>query len=84
VKKAIVEAGRAAEEQVFPWGVENVERTYKVWAQNGGKVNELSAEDQAKMESDFSALAAELLASQPDVKAEYDRLRALVDAKAKQ
>jgi TRAP-type C4-dicarboxylate transport system substrate-binding protein len=84
VKNAIVEAGRAAEEQVFPWGVENVERTYNVWAENGGKVNELSAEDQAKMESEFSALAAELLASQPDVKAEYDRLRALVDAKAKQ
>lgn len=84
VKAAIVEAGRAAEEQVFPWGVENVERTYKVWADNGGKVNALSAEDQVRMEADFSKLAADLLAAEPAVQAEYDRLRALVDAKAKQ
>lgn len=84
VKAAIIEAGRAAENQVFPWGVENVERTYKVWADNGGKVNKLSDEDQAKMEADFSKLAADLLAAEPAVQAEYDRLRALVDAKAKQ
>jgi TRAP-type C4-dicarboxylate transport system substrate-binding protein len=84
VKAAITEAGRAAEEQVFPWGVENVEKTYKIWADNGGKVNELSPQDQAKMEADFSKLAADLLAAEPAVQAEYDRLRALVDAKAKQ
>ncbi|MDO9306555.1 MAG: TRAP transporter substrate-binding protein, partial [Mesorhizobium sp.] len=84
VKAAIVEAGRAAEEQVFPWGVQNVEKTYRVWADNGGKVNELSPEDQAKMAADFSKLAADLLAADPAVQAEYDRLRALVDAKAKQ
>lgn len=83
VKAAIIESGRAAEQQVFPWGVENVERTYKVWGENGGKVNELSAEDQAKMEADFSKLAADMLATEPTVQAEYDRLRALVDAKAK-
>ncbi len=84
VKAAIIEAGRAAEEQVFPWGVENVEKTYKLWADNGGKVNKLSAEDQARMEADFSKLSAELLAAEPAVQAEYDRLRALVDARAKQ
>lgn len=84
VQAAIVEAGRAAEDQVFPWGVQNVEKTYKVWTENGGKVNALSAEDQGRMEADFAKLAADLLASQPEVQAEYDRLRALVDAKAKQ
>jgi TRAP-type C4-dicarboxylate transport system substrate-binding protein len=84
VKAAIVEAGRAAENEVFPWGVENVAKTYKIWADNGGKVNELSTEDQAKMEADFSKLSAELLAAEPAVQAEYDRLRVLVDAKAKQ
>lgn len=83
VKTAIIEAGRAAEEQVFPWGVENVEKTYKIWTDNGGKLNTLSSEDQAKMEADFSKLAAEVLDAEPAVKAEYDRLRALVDAKAK-
>lgn len=83
VKKAIIEAGRAAEEQVFPWGVENVEKTYKIWADNGGKVNELSAADQTKMETGFSKLATDLMAAQPEVQAEYEKLRTLVEANAK-
>jgi TRAP-type C4-dicarboxylate transport system substrate-binding protein len=83
VKGAIIEAGRAAEDQVFPWGVENVQKTYKIWVDNGGKVNELSAEDQTRMETDFSKLATDLLASQPDVRAEYDKLRALVEGGGK-
>ncbi|BDA84843.1 hypothetical protein Sa4125_23850 [Aureimonas sp. SA4125] len=84
VKTAIIEAGRAAEELVFPWGVENVEKTYKIWSDNGGKLNELSSEDQAAMEADFSKLAADVLDAEPAVKAEYDRLRALVDARPQQ
>jgi hypothetical protein len=35
------------------------------------------------MEAEFSKLAADLLATEPAVQAEYDRLRALVDAKGK-
>ncbi len=82
VKAAIIEAGRAAEQKVFPWGVSNVEKTYKVWTDNGGVVHELSAEDQAKMEGDFAKVAADILSGEPAVQAEYERLRALVDAKA--
>lgn len=84
VKAAIVEAGRAAETEVFPWGVANVEKTYKVWTDNGGKVNELSPAEQETMSADFAKLAADLLAAEPEVKAEYDRLRPLVDAKGAQ
>ncbi len=78
VKAAIIEAGRAAETKVFPWGVENVKKTYQIWTDNQGVVNQLSADDQARMEKDFSKLADDLLASQPDVKAEYEKLKALV------
>ena len=53
VQAAIVASGRAAEEKVFPWGVENVEKTYKIWADNGGKVNKLSPAEQTKMSADF-------------------------------
>lgn len=81
VKAAIIAAGRAAEAKVFPWGVENVKKTYKIWTDNQGVVNELSADDQARMQADFSKLAADLLASQPEVKAEYEKLQALVDKK---
>jgi hypothetical protein len=45
------------------------------------RFNKLSAEDQAKMEADFAKVAADVLAAEPEVQAEYDRLRALVDAK---
>ena len=83
VKTAIVEAGRAAETEVFAWGVANVDKTYQIWADNGGKVNKLSPEEQQKMSADFGKLAADLLAAEPEVKAEYDRLQALVDAKGK-
>lgn len=78
VRAAIVEAGRAAEEAVFQWGIDNVERTYGIWNDNGGVVNTLSDEEQAKMEADFATLAAELVAADPAVQAEYDRLKALV------
>lgn len=82
VRAAIIEAGRAAEEAVFQWGVDNVERTYGIWTDNGGVINTLSDADQAKMEAEFATLAAELVAAEPAVKAEYDQLKALVDAKA--
>ena len=80
VQAAIIAAGRKAEEQVFPWGVENVTRTYGIWADNGGQVNKLSPEEQAKMEAEFAALAAELVAADPALQEEYDRLKALVEA----
>lgn len=82
IQTAILEAGRAAEMAVFQWGIDNVERTYGIWRDNGGIINTLSADDQAQMEASFAELAAELVAANPDVKAEYDRLKALVDAKA--
>lgn len=82
VRQAIVEAGRAAELAVFPWGVENVERTYGIWTDNGGVVHTLSPDDQAAMEREFADLAATLVDADPAVKAEYDRLKQIVDAKA--
>jgi len=82
VQKAIIEAGRAAEEQVFPWGVENVERTYKIWSDNGGVINHLPDDQQAKMNAEFATLAEELAAADPAVEEEYQRLKALVQAKA--
>ncbi|MBY5974350.1 TRAP transporter substrate-binding protein [Ferrimonas balearica] len=80
VQEAIIEAGRAAEEQVFSWGVENVERTYNVWTENGGQIHELSEEDQAEMEAGFAEVTEAVLSSQPEVRAEYERILALVEA----
>ena len=83
VQKAIVDAGRAAETFVFQWGVDNVAKTYAVWGENGGVINKLSEPDQLKMDTEFQALATELVDADPAVKEEYERLKVLVDAKAK-
>jgi TRAP-type C4-dicarboxylate transport system substrate-binding protein len=80
VQEAIRTAGRAAEEAVFDWGVGNVARTYAIWGENGGSIHTLSDEEQAKMAADFSELAQTLLAELPEVKAEYERILALVEA----
>ncbi|MFC6487171.1 TRAP transporter substrate-binding protein [Nitratireductor sp. GCM10026969] len=80
VKTAIVEAGREAELSVFDWGVENVERTYQVWQDNGGIVNELAPEERQRMLDEFAELAGTLVEADPALKAEYERLRKLVDA----
>ena len=82
VQKAIIEAGRAAETTVFPWGVANVEKTYKIWTDNGGQIFKLPADQQAKMEADFAALGKTLVDGDPALKAEYEMLQKLVAAKA--
>ncbi|MEW5421694.1 TRAP transporter substrate-binding protein [Amorphus sp. 3PC139-8] len=82
VQEAIREAGRAAEEKVFPWGVENVQRTYKVWEDNGGTIYQLPQEEQAKLQKEFSELAETLVSEDAAVEEEYDRLKALVADKS--
>jgi len=82
IKKAIIDAGRAAETTVFPWGVANVEKTYKIWGDNGGQILKLSPVEQAKMEADFATLAKSLVDGNAALKAEYEKLQALVAAKA--
>lgn len=77
---AIIAAGRAAEEEVFQWGIDNVARSYATWTENGGIITKLSAEEQAQMEEGFATLAAELVSEQPEVQAEYEMLKSLVDA----
>lgn len=82
VQEAIREAGRAAEEKVFPWGVENVQRTYKIWKEHEGEIYQLPPEEQAKLQKEFSELAEKLVSEDPAVETEYDRLKALVAEKS--
>ena len=62
--------------------MENVERTYKIWSDNGGVINHLPDDQQAKMNAEFATLAEELAAADPAVQEEYQRLKALVQAKS--
>ena len=82
VQAAIREAGRAAEQTVFPFGVANVERSNALWKENGGEIVALSDEEQAQMMASFEDIGAEIVAADPAVAAEYERLKALVDRTA--
>lgn len=79
-RAAILAAGRAAEQAVFDWGVQNVARTYAVWRENGGEILTLADADQAAMEAQFAELAQTLVCADPAVSAEYERLKALIGA----
>ncbi|WP_290886880.1 TRAP transporter substrate-binding protein [Hoeflea sp.] len=74
VRAAIIAAGRAAEETVFPWGVENVERAEKGWLDNGGEVYMLPEDRQAELQATFARVADEVLADQAEVIAVKDRI----------
>jgi TRAP-type C4-dicarboxylate transport system substrate-binding protein len=82
IQAAIREAGRAAETAVFPWGVANVGRSEKVWTDNGGQILELPAAEQAKMMTEFRQIGEAIVGADPAVKAEYETLFAVVEAKA--
>ena len=81
VQAAIREAGRVAEKQVFPWGVQNVQRTDAAWVANKGEILKLPPAEQAKMMASFKKIGADILAQKPEVKAEFEKLDALVLAK---
>jgi TRAP-type C4-dicarboxylate transport system substrate-binding protein len=81
VQEAIREAGRAAEEAVFQWGKDNVERTNKLWLANEGQILKLPEEEHQAMLADFERIGAEILAADPAVEAEYQRLQEVIQAK---
>ena len=81
VQEAIIAAGRAAEEAVFPWGVENVEKANALWLENGGEINSLSEDEQEAMMATFAEVGLAAIEGEPDVVAEYERIKALLDEK---
>lgn len=80
VRDAIRQAGRAAEQAVLPWGIENVANANQLWLDNGGQILTLSDEEQAQMQASFAAIAEEVLGEDGAVWAEYESLRDLAAA----
>ena len=80
IRTAIREAGRAAEQAVLPWGIENVANANQLWLDNGGQILELPVEEQAEMHASFAAIAEEVLGEDGAVWAEYESLRDLAAA----
>jgi len=76
LEKIVREVSRDAEKLFFTWLPDDVERAKKNWTGNGGELISLSAADQKRFVSDVSKVTETILAGQPQVKAEYDALKA--------
>jgi TRAP-type transport system periplasmic protein len=81
LQDAIRAAGREAEQKAFPWGVENVKRSNADWAAHGGEIIALAPAEQTAMMASFVLLGTKIVEQNPAVKSEFDKLKALVDAK---
>lgn len=81
VREAIVASGRAAEESVLQWGIDNVQRANRVWVENGGEILSLSDADTREMANTFAAISREILARDEAVAAAYEQLMSVVEAK---
>ncbi|MEM8855754.1 MAG: TRAP transporter substrate-binding protein [Pseudomonadota bacterium] len=82
VQAAIREAGRAAEEAVFPWGVENVARTNAAWTENGGVIHQLPDDQRAEMLREFQKIGTQVVSEDEAVAGEFKRLREVLDSVA--
>jgi TRAP-type C4-dicarboxylate transport system substrate-binding protein len=81
VQDAIRDAGRAAERQVFAWGVENLKKSNDAWRANKGEILTLAPAEQEAMMASFVALGTRIVEQNPAAKAEFVKLKAVVDAK---
>jgi TRAP-type C4-dicarboxylate transport system substrate-binding protein len=81
VQDAIRAAGREAEQQAFPWVQANNKKANELWLANKGEILKLSPQEQDSMMKSFVALGTKIVEQNPAVKAEFVKLKAVVDAK---
>jgi len=81
VQDAIRAAGREAEQQVFPWVQANNKKANELWLANKGEILKLSPQEQDSMMKSFVALGTKIVEQNPAVKAEFVKLKSVVDAK---
>lgn len=82
VQEAIRAAGREAEQQAFPWVLENNKKSYAAWLANKGEILKLPAAEQEAMMKNFVAIGTKIVNGNAGVKKEFDKLKVVVDAKA--
>lgn len=82
VQDAIRAAGREAEQKAFPWVIDNNKKANETWLANKGEILNLPAAEQETMMKNFVALGTKIVDANAGVKKEFDKLKAVVDAKA--
>jgi TRAP-type C4-dicarboxylate transport system substrate-binding protein len=81
VQDAIRAAGREAEQQTFPWVQNNNKKANELWLANKGEILKLPPQEQDAMMKSFVALGTRIVEQNPALKAEFVKLKAVVDAK---
>src|SRR3954462_14709541 len=76
LEKIVRDVSRDAEKLFFTWLPDDVERAKKTWTSNGGESITLSAADHKRFLEDVTKVSESILAGQPQVKAEYEALKA--------
>jgi hypothetical protein len=61
--------------------VENLKKSNDAWLANKGEILKLAPAEQDAMMASFQAIGAKIVEANPAVKAEFERLKKLVDAK---
>ncbi len=81
VQDAIRAAGREAEQKAFPWVIDNNQKANALWLANKGEILKLPAAEQTAMMQSFVALGTKIVEQNPATKAEFAKLKTIVDAK---
>jgi TRAP-type C4-dicarboxylate transport system substrate-binding protein len=84
LQKIVVEDGQKASEQVYAFAVHDIDRARNAWIKNGGVVNKLSPEEQAKMMQELEKVGEQINSNSPREKAMFEILHAAVERTAKQ
>jgi TRAP-type C4-dicarboxylate transport system substrate-binding protein len=74
LERIVREEARKAESLFSTFGVEDVERGKKIWAQNGGENIELSSPEAQRYLAETTSVLPGLLAANPQLKEDYEAL----------
>jgi C4-dicarboxylate-binding protein DctP len=77
LERIVREEAAKADAVVTTWGVEDVERSVKIWEKEGGQNIALSAADQKKFLDSASAVTQPILTSTPQLKEDYEAFLAV-------
>src|SRR5262249_24337262 len=70
------------EQSAFLWVLDNNKKSYEAWVANNGQILKLPAAEQETMMKNFVALGTKIVDANAGVKKEFEKLKAVVDAKA--
>jgi len=76
LEKIVREESRKAEEVFGQWDIDDIKAKEDTWKKNGGEIITMSPEESKRYVDAVSPVAAQLLAANPKVKADYDALLA--------